>query len=274
MEEQKKILESKTESKVTSDTSVSKIIEDKVVKTKLNGYYVDQPIGKKAKTIEIVSFMTLVPKATLEGIQDSIARHFGGLREHTHSFALAFFSVARDLFPEEHSSLCINVDDELTDIAIVRHDAVVEHISIPIGNNALIRAIADNMAIDTSTANSTLRVHESDKLDKKSKDKIAEITEGILSKWFGTLKETCISLAQELQAPKTVFVLVNNQVEDSFFKKMKTERSLYSQNVDESLSIIPVDVNMLSKQCDVDKAHAHEAELYINTLFSNKLFRI
>jgi hypothetical protein len=282
MNEQKKILESKTEQDLidqTQSTSANpnlqqtKIIEDKVIRVKLNGYFVDQPIGKKAQTIEVVSFMTLVPQVVFKSIEEMVAKHFVELKPHTHSFALAFFSVVRDFFPKEHDSLCIKVDDEITDIAVIRHGAVVEHISIPIGNNYVVRTLADKFATTTETARSVINIHKSNDFEKNTGQKVSITTEKAISLWYTTLKDVCVTLAQELQAPKTVFILVKNPEEDHFYNKMKKEKSLYTQNVDEKLSICPIDVNTLSKQCQIAKMYNNDTELYVNALFSNKIFQ-
>ncbi len=104
---------------------------ESVIATILNGYDIPDPIGKKVNRAEVVILSSTLERDATEQIQKRVRRLY-----HTHAigfigFAPAAYAALRDLYPHERDFLILDVTNENTNLAFVRHGLLVDVGTLP-----------------------------------------------------------------------------------------------------------------------------------------------
>lgn len=87
------------------------LIDKKITKVSLNGFVVDNPHGKRAKTSRADIFLSVAERAFLDDIEDKVHKTFKAKIQFT-SQIFSDFLVVRNIFDVENNFLIINVGGE------------------------------------------------------------------------------------------------------------------------------------------------------------------
>ena len=83
-------------------------MEKNIIQTLLNGYNVNKPYGKETNRIDITLFMSMISDEIRRKVRDIIEKIFNTDNILYNSFALASFSVTRDVFSAEKDFLLMD----------------------------------------------------------------------------------------------------------------------------------------------------------------------
>ena len=119
-----------------------RVIELKNIKMTLNGYETSDSLDKKTKELEIIIFISICGEQVLAKIEDTIGQYFHFKQMKFSSFALSFFTIARDAYSKQEDFLLAHIGGEMTDIYMVKKNSLRESISFPLGCNFLARGVA------------------------------------------------------------------------------------------------------------------------------------
>lgn len=173
--------------------SQSIVVEKQLSTIKLNGYHTNAPFGKHATTLELFLTITIAPKPVLERFTDVLRRAYGTRDISYTTSPFTTFVVMRDLDPAHDDALIIDVGEEITDVAFIKHGTMLYQHSFPVGTFGLYRAIAQN---STSTAVESMTVLEAYRLGKLSTAAAVSVETAIASflkewqKWFHEILES------------------------------------------------------------------------------------
>ena len=133
-------------------------MEKNIIQTLLNGYNVNKPYGKETNRIDITLFMSMISDEIRRKVRDIIEKIFNTDNILYNSFALASFSVTRDVFSAEKDFLLMDISGEVSDIMLIRDDVIVKTSTFPLGSNFLIRKTAEALNIIPEEAHSLIRL--------------------------------------------------------------------------------------------------------------------
>lgn len=199
-------------------------IELKNMKTILNGYATNSPIGQKTKEIEMVLFISMSQEQFLGKMESVINQHFPHRKIEFVSFVMASFTVARDMFVNQESFLLINIGGEITDISMVKKDILRESASFPLGKNYIMRSLATELSISSSEAKSMLTLYNEGHLAEAEKFKIEPVITKIKTEWVKVFQETLSTLTNDISIPATIFITVDQDFLSFFSEIIKTEQ--------------------------------------------------
>lgn len=170
----------------------SVVVEKQLSTIKLNGYQTNAPFGKQATTLELFLTITIAPKPVLDRFTDVLRRAYGTRDIAYTTSPFTTFVVMRDLDPSRDEALIIDVGEEISDVAFVKHGTMLYQQSFPVGTFGLYRALAGTSA---HTLTESMTMLETYRLGKLSTSAAATVETAIAvfvkewQKWFHQILE-------------------------------------------------------------------------------------
>lgn len=246
------------------------ILEKKIVDIKLNGYSVTNPYGKKATDIEVSIFVSFGSKkiiAKLERVLSGMVHH---KEVFLHTYPVTLFNTTRDIFPEKENLLILDIGGEISDLIIVSDGVLSETVSIPFGENTLIKKIAEIFATSFDEATSTLRLYTNDSLSKNKKEKIKEKVLEVSGEWLGLLKESLRELMDGYFFPEALLLMgddndISKIIQDTIDKESLQDVGINSK----SFTLTKLDYKMLAGLCSGEESE--DIALLLEAVFVQKI---
>jgi len=216
-----------------------------VIATILNGYEMQNPMGKRAQRAEIVILSSTLDAKLTEEIQKRVRHAY-----HTHSiqfaaFAPVAYAVLRDLYPHERDFLALDVSGEGTDLAFVKNGLLVDVGTTPHGTCALLNATraAERMTVEEERGAAGIATAPLAPPNYVNPDRNARFStraENAKQEWLQDLSEILKHFAENHPLPRTLFLLADPDARD-YLKRALDSQVLHSLWLsDEPLAIIPV----------------------------------
>lgn len=190
------------------------VIEKSIVHSKINGYTLDDAIGKNTKSFDASLYMSVVSDNFIDKIMGTLYKYTHVFHDNIliNTFPLISFSVIRDLFTKESNFIIMDVTGEVTDITLVKGDIIIDTVTIPSGRNFIVRQIAKNFNVSTEIAESTLRLYLSKKLEEETSTKMAEVVVAVENEWSVYIENALTELAPDMNLPSTMFITAESDV--------------------------------------------------------------
>jgi cell division ATPase FtsA len=183
-----------------------KIIEKKIIQIKINGYVVDDFIGKNTKDLEIAVLFTVVPEDILLTIENVVSKVFHINNIWCHSLSLASSSVIRNLFPQKEDFIHIDVSEEVTDISIIENNILLNSASIPFGRNDFIRELSKTLGVSAELADSQIRMHCAKHNDELAAMKLSVAMDKAAFNWLAQMTGILNGFKDNIYVPDSIFL--------------------------------------------------------------------
>jgi hypothetical protein len=239
------LLEEENLAKFSHTDNAIRPIEFKNMKTMLNGYMTPDPFNKKAKKLEMIIFVSMSGEQILKKIEKVMARHFHTEDIKFSSFAIASFTVARDIFVHQEDFLLVDIAGEVTDISIIKKDILNNSISFPLGRNFIIRKVAKSLNCTLSEAQSFISLYKDGHATKYIEKKIEPIINKSKTEWLNGFQESLVNLSDDISVPATIFVTVDQDFTKFFSEIIKTEQFNQYTLTESEFRIILLDAETL-----------------------------
>ena len=247
-------------------------IELKSMKITLNGYPALKPFGQKAKELEMMVFVSMSGDRVLEKIGEVIARHFHLKKAKYSSFAMASFSVVRDLFSNHKNFLLVDISGEMTDISLVKEEALNESGSFPLGSNFIVRGIASALKCTISEAKSFFSLYKDGHANLTTERKLEPTMLKLKTDWLKNFQETLASLSKEISIPSDVFVTVDQELANFFSEVIKTEQFNQYILTESKFNVILIDNKILHGLALFRGEVARDPFLTLEAIYINRFF--
>ena len=201
-----------------------KMIEEKIIQSKLNGYKIEKIFNKKTKDIEIEVLVSFAPQDLLNKL--SLTADNKNIKQQVNSCILSSFSFLRDLFVNKNNFLYIDVGEFITDVCVVRDDVVFGIISFPFGEKNIIQHISKTTSLSEDIVLSYINMECNDKCNKKDYNKMENLLNIGISKWFEKFNETIIKICSENDLPRNIFILPNTDLGRIFAERIRKNKDL------------------------------------------------
>ncbi len=193
-----------------------RMIEFKNIKTMLNGYVTKEPFNKKCQKLEMNIFVSMSGEKVLKKIEESIFKHFHPRDIRFSSFTIASFTIVRDMFMSQEDFLLMDICGEMTDISIIKKEALISSVSFPLGRNFMIRKTATKLNCSLDEAKTYISIymdgHASDAIFKK----IGPVMDKLKTEWLDLFQKSLVDISKNTSIPSTIFITVDQDFADFF----------------------------------------------------------
>ena len=199
-------------------------IELKNIKTMLNGYETPKPLDQKTKELEMTIFISISPEQVLKKIEETIMRHFHFEAIKFSSFVMASFAVVRDMYIHEDGFLLIDIGGEVTDISMIKKNALRGSISFPLGCNFIVRGIASALSSSPSEAKSLISLSKDGHAAESVVKKLEPALTKLKAEWLDKFQESLSNLSNDISIPATIYLTLDTEMAAFFSEIIKTQQ--------------------------------------------------
>ena len=194
------------------------IIESKFLKTKLNGYRTESPVGKKASKVESEIYMSMGAKEVAEKITKHIDKVFDVDQVVFRTFPYVAFQTIHSLFNSSDGFLFIEISGETTDLILVKDESIEEYISFPKGRNTLMRKISSSFNSFPKEIHSLVKAYVAGHLDGNDQDKMIKAIEEAKMEWCTEFKKVFELIKHQTPLPQDLYLLGGDGISRKFIQ--------------------------------------------------------
>ncbi len=182
-------------------------IEREIIKTELNGYYTQSPVGKYAATLKTYIYMSLGIKEAEEGVKKEVLDNFGDVPLTFRTFPLVSFYVMDRIFQKTEGMILVDIGGEMTDVSLVRKDCLRQVVSFPRGKNFIVRKACSVLNTFPHEAFSFIKTYLNGHSSEKDSEKISKILEEARNEWFSFFETAVKNISEQAPLPQNLFLL-------------------------------------------------------------------
>jgi ribosomal protein S17E len=247
-----------------------RLIELKNMRTSLNGYITNKPLNQKTKEIEMAVFISMSPEEVLNKIENTIDKHFHQKNIKFSSFTLASFTVARDMFIHQENFSLIDICGEITEISLVKKDALSSSASFPIGYNYIVRGLASSLKCSLDEAKSYISLYKDNHASVAVENKLKPIIEKLKLDWLNKFQESFTFLSNNLFVPSTIFMTVDEELAEFFSETIINEQFNQYALSESKFRVIYLSSQMLHGIAEYKNDVKHDSFITIESIFINR----
>lgn len=263
-------LRSILESQTAPEGGPACFLEQSIIRVLLNGYPTSEPSGKRANRVDIVALEAHMSEKIALSMKEVLEKAFHKNEVSLRSALLASFTTIRDHFESEDNFILMNVGSDITEIALVREDALSGTSILPRGARTLIESAATEFKTVPEEAGARLRLHAEGKLVESSK-KLQGVLASLEKDWQQSLDKSLGELKALRGLPHTLFLLVSPEIAPWFSKLLRSPASSLHTLTREPFRVVELHGEELLKHHNVNAEVMPDAPLSIETLFLSRL---
>lgn len=246
------------------------VIELRNMKTLLNGYATSDPLNKKAKDIQMELFVSTSSQEVLNSVENIMDKYFHQKNVKFSSFALASFSVARDMFIHQDNFSLVDIGGEITEISLVKKDAICSSSSFPLGHNFFIRELSSNLKCSIDEAKSYISLYKDKHASLELTEKLKPIIEKLKLDWLASFQEALVFLSNDISVSSTIFLTVDEDLAVFFADTIKNEQFNQYAFTESKFRVIYLGSQMLHGIAEYKKDIKHDSFITIESIYINR----
>lgn len=247
------------------------VLEQKVIHIMLNGYPTNEPIKKKAQTLDMTVFTSFARKSSVDQIRDTIDQNFHISDISVHSQSLVSFSVISDAWHDMSQYIIADITSELAELVAVRKGVLSEAYSFPQGKRFLINEIADGLKVSGEVAESLLRMRGEGKIEENLRIKVDAALKGAKAAWQESFSKSLTVMSGSSSLPSTFFLFAPKDVVGIFSDFIQTEEYQQFSFAEGKFEVKNLGVQDLLPYCKIEPGAGSDLSLMIGAIFNNKL---
>jgi hypothetical protein len=198
-----------------------RLLEKKIIHTRLNGYEVTEPINKKARQLELTFFTSFMSELIIQNVEKVLQYYFHFKSVEYYSYALTAWTAIRDIFPHESDFLFLDITAETTDVMITEGGVLSQTVSFPIGRSMVLRKIVDTLMVPPEVALSFLNLYNKGETDQEFTEKISGIMDEAQTLWAQTFIQTLQKIKAYQLIPKKIFLTADADCSAVFIESLR-----------------------------------------------------
>lgn len=250
------------------------VIEESIVRTEINGYVLNDSLGKKTKTFDLTISFAVLSKNIAEKINGIIIKH-----THTslaqikmHTFPFISFIVLRDIFPNISDFLIMDITAEIVEITLVAEGVIVNTVSFPCGKNSIIRHVSKAFNSSPEVAMSHFHLYTENKVDLATQQKMQSVLADIEKEWAIYLEDALTGLSSEMHLPSRIYITADSDILPLFIDFIKLPKTDSTGNFRKNVEVVEVNHGLLSHLYQ-DNASIEDQFIAILSIFYNKIIK-
>jgi hypothetical protein len=247
------------------------ILEQKIINVMLNGYPTNDPIKKKAETLDMTVFTSFARKSSADSIRDIIDANFHVKDISIHSQSLVSFTVISDTWHEMTQYIIADVTSQLTELVAVRKGTLSEAYSFPKGKQFLVTAIAEKLKVSTEVAESLLRMKNEGKIEEELDKKLVEALDSAKKEWRKCFSDALLVISASSSLPNNFFLFAPKDVVRIFSDYITGEEYQQFSFAEGKFEVKNVSVTDLLPYCKIENGATADLSLMIGAIFNAKI---
>ncbi|MBP6883717.1 MAG: hypothetical protein KBC06_00570 [Candidatus Pacebacteria bacterium] len=245
-------------------------IELKNMKTMLNGYATDNPYNQKATELQMVMFISMSGEQVLEKIKEVVCKNLNCQHIKFSSFAMASYTVARDMFAHHEDFVLIDIGGEVTDVSIIKKDILTSSTSFPVGPNYIIRGVASELNTSLEEAKSLLSLYKDGHAEEAIENKLEPIIAKLKKEWLQKFQASLMVISNDISIPSTIFVSVDKEMAGFFGETIKSDQLNQYTLTESNFQIIFLNAEVLHSAANFNPDVARDPFLIIESIYINR----
>ncbi len=190
-----------------------KLVNQKTIHLRANGYKIKNPIGESSNSLEIAHLTTVTYKKITDIIEEANTKVLSNTPTKIFSFMQLFYAVVQDLNLHVKELCLIDITYETTEVGFIR-DGILSYVShTPFGTYTLARAIAYDCKVPEEEAFGYMKNSDI----KKDEQKVNEIYRA----YEDDLADLFTKSDDKLTIPHTIFLHADHMYEDFTRKRIE-----------------------------------------------------
>lgn len=245
------------------------IVEKQISQIILNGYVVEQPYDKKARSLEVSLTITIVPKFILAQFKEAIERIYTIKHIQVTTSAYTTFIAMRENAPISQSCVLVDIGEEMTDVAFVKDGVFLYQHSFPVGTAELPRLVSKMGGYEIHEVPAVLDAYRLDTLVLKKKKLVEKALLSFRDIWQKQIQEVVDDGYYGFALPAAWYVVTEPKLELLFKNILSTDPYILHHSV--ALPVVDIvtsdELYSITKPIDVEL----DIPLALALLFIEKL---
>ncbi|PIR68400.1 hypothetical protein COU49_01265 [Candidatus Nomurabacteria bacterium CG10_big_fil_rev_8_21_14_0_10_35_16] len=247
-----------------------RVIELKNIKTTLNGYEVLNPYKQKANDLEMTLFISMAEEEVLSNIEDVIAQHFHTRDVVFSSFIMASFTVVRDMHSHQKDFILIDIGGEITDISIIKNNALIGSASYPLGSNFIARDMASILGSNLEEAKTFFSLYKDGHAEERIHQRFDPIVKSSQTRWLDRFQSSLNTLLNDISIPNTIYLTIDKEFADFFINIIQNEQFNQYILTSSKFNIKLIDNSLLYKVAAFEKDTTRDVFLIMDAIYINR----
>lgn len=227
------ILRQSYKNKYGNTENTPEMIEHHTTDILLDGYMIEDPIGKQCKSAEMNMIMSLTPLLCIDKIRETLSKTFHHINVNFSSFMVSTYLAVRDRYVNDHSYLLIDISGEITDIGIVTDGVLKSVLSFPFGKKTFYNNICSKLKIELRDAKELFKLHNEGNMSSLFSKKVEPVFNSIENSWLQSFNQSIATLSPQFILPNTIFLTADNDIKN-WFTKILQKKSNFVVSLDGS----------------------------------------
>lgn len=237
--------------KYGESNDLPEVIEQYTMMVSLNGYQVEDPIGKKCQFLDMNMVISLSPASCINKIKEALSKTFHHTKVSFSTFTVDAYLAVRDKYVAPDSYLLLDVSGELTDVGIVTKGILKSALSFPFGKKTFFKQICQKLKIEQRDAEELFKLYSENNLSSTFKEKMIPVFESIENSWMQAFEECIETLPRTLILPNTIFLTADNDIKNWFSNVLLKEDHVQITTSEHKSTVITLDGQEFLNMCDV-----------------------
>jgi len=233
--------------------STPQMIEQHTMAVSLNGYAVEDPLGKRCSFLEMNMVISLAPKLCLDKIRETLSKTFHHANVYFSSFTVDTYLAVRDKYMTLDSYLLIDISGEITDVGIVTKGVLKSVLSFPFGKTTFFKYMCTKFEMELRDAKELFRLYSAGSLSEEYKNKVIPLFKSIENSWGEAFSDCISTLPRTLILPNTIFLTADNDIRNWFADVLRNDEHIQSTSTDHKCTVVTLDGPDFLNMCNVSE---------------------
>ena len=249
-----------------------RVLEEKIMESKLNGYQIEKIFGKKTTDFETEMFVSFIPYEMQNKIYS-----FAGAKlkksslKHAGSPMLSSYSFLRDIYPEKSDFIYVDMGSFLTDVYIVKDNIISAIASFPSGEKEIMQSAEKRTKMSEYLLYSSVNIHNDDNYDVASKKDFEKHIDLGLDQWLAKLSDSLSKLCTEFSLPKDIFIIPKDGFSKFIAKEISGKKDNKLKVFGMEMEAQIVDEQLMNGRIVNGKMFLNEPYVKMDTVFLAKM---
>ena len=250
------------------------VLEQKIIRIALNGYITNDPVKKKAQTLDMTIFTSFARHSSVDDIKKIISQHFNIKSIDIHSQSLVAFSVIEDIWTDVPQYIITDITSQLTELVTVRKGALSEAASFPMGKQFLVKKISEKLNVTSEVAESLIRLKNDGSVDPDLALKLQGALDESKAEWLKAFSEALSNMSSSASLPSKFFLFAPKDVSHIFSDYMTSEEYQQFSFAEGKFEVHEVTSLDLTKYCTNESQVPLDLSIILGTLFNTKIVNL
>jgi hypothetical protein len=253
-----------------------KVMLEKIIQSKINGYKVDNIFGKKTMNLAVEIFVSFIPyeiKNKLSTfISEKIGRH---TKEQDNSSILSSYTFFRDMYSNKNDFIYVDIGKIITDIYVVRDDIIFGIASFPFGEEDMIQTSLSKTNLSRDVFMSYLCIGNDKNFDLTSHNNGEDMLKFGFEAWMNKLKDVLPKICTEMNIPNNLFIVPNSVVSEILVKVLSNkEDGKQFELLESKIEITSIVEGVFDSLILNGKAFPNEPHIKMDVIFLDKMLKL